>query len=138
MFEHANISYNKGKKEVLGYLFGEFKEKSVLIDDIVIPKQDATRISVKEAENDIEIIKKIRELDSSYIKKVHVGWYHSHPGLDCFLSGVDEETQKYWQLVNKRMVAIVIDNVQGKIGAFRVRIKGNLSSQYSIKINILD
>lgn len=138
MFEHADEAYKKDKKEVLGYLFGEFRENSIYIDDIVIPKQDATRISVKEAENDIEIIRKIRELDSKYVKKVHVGWYHSHPGLDCFLSGVDEETQKYWQLVNERMVAIVIDNVSRKIEAFRVKIKGNISSQYKVKIKIRD
>ncbi|MHA1783731.1 MAG: hypothetical protein ACTSVY_02360 [Candidatus Helarchaeota archaeon] len=138
MFENANMAYKKGRKEFLGFLFGIFREKSVYIDDIVIPKQEATKISVKEVENDIEIIKKIRELDAKFIKKVHVGWFHSHPGMGCFLSGVDEDTQKYWQLINERMVAIVIDNVKGIMKAFRVKTKGNITSQYEIKLRIID
>ena len=25
-----------------------------------------------------------------------VGWYHSHPGFGCWLSGVDINTQQVW------------------------------------------
>ena len=28
----------------------------------------------------------------------YVGWYHSHPGFGCWLSGI---TQKFMQMVNK-------------------------------------
>jgi len=136
MFEHAELTYKKGKKEALGFLFGNFLENEIIIDDFVIPTQVATKISVSETENDIEIIKKIKEFDLNSIKKVHVGWYHSHPGMGCFLSGIDEETQKYWQLINERMVAIVLDNISGDIEAFRVKIKANICAQYKLKLNI--
>ncbi len=54
-----------------------------------------------------------------------VGWYHSHPGFGCWLSGVDINTQQSFEALNKRAVAVVIDPIQsvkGKvvIDAFRL------------------
>ena len=62
MFEHADSVYKKGKKEALGFLFGNFLDNKIINDDLVIPQQTATKISVSEAENDIEIIKKIKDI----------------------------------------------------------------------------
>ena len=54
-----------------------------------------------------------------------VGWYHSHPGFGCWLSGVDISTQNSFEQLNERAVAVVVDPVQsvkGKvvIDAFRL------------------
>lgn len=54
-----------------------------------------------------------------------VGWYHSHPGFGVWMSGVDMHTQKSFEQLNPRAVAVVIDTVQsvkGKvvIDAFRM------------------
>jgi len=54
-----------------------------------------------------------------------VGWYHSHPGFGCWLSGVDINTQQSFEALNKRAVAVVVDPIQsvkGKvvIDAFRL------------------
>jgi 26S proteasome regulatory subunit N11 len=53
-----------------------------------------------------------------------VGWYHSHPGFGCWLSGVDVNTQQSFEQLNPRAVAVVVDPIQsvkGKvvIDAFR-------------------
>lgn len=53
-----------------------------------------------------------------------VGWYHSHPGFGCWLSGVDVNTQQSFEAINERCVAVVVDPIQsvkGKvvIDAFR-------------------
>ena len=54
-----------------------------------------------------------------------VGWYHSHPGYGCWLSGIDCSTQMLNQQFQEPFLAIVIDPVRtvaaGKveIGAFR-------------------
>mmetsp|Transcript_61234 Transcript_61234/g.133006 ORF Transcript_61234/g.133006 Transcript_61234/m.133006 type:complete len:216 (-) Transcript_61234:42-689(-) len=53
-----------------------------------------------------------------------VGWYHSHPGFGCWLSGVDINTQQSFEALNPRAVAVVVDpkqSVKGKvvIDAFR-------------------
>jgi 26S proteasome regulatory subunit N11 len=54
-----------------------------------------------------------------------VGWYHSHPGFGCWLSGTDCGTQKSFEQLHKRAVAVVVDPIQsvkGKvvIDAFRL------------------
>lgn len=54
-----------------------------------------------------------------------VGWYHSHPGYGCWLSGIDVSTEQTHQSYNDPFVAVVIDPDRtisaGKveIGAFR-------------------
>ena len=54
-----------------------------------------------------------------------VGWYHSHPGYGCWLSGIDVNTQMLNQEYTEPFLAIVIDPIRtqaaGKveIGAFR-------------------
>lgn len=37
-----------------------------------------------------------------------VGWYHSHPGFGCWLSGVDMNTQISFEQLNPRAVSIFI------------------------------
>lgn len=34
-----------------------------------------------------------------------VGWYHSHPGFGCWLSGVDMATQQSFEQLNARAVS---------------------------------
>lgn len=58
-------------------------------------------------------------------QEIVVGWYHSHPGFGCWLSGVDINTQQAFEALNDRSVAVVIDPIQsvrGKvvIDAFRL------------------
>ena len=54
-----------------------------------------------------------------------VGWYHSHPGFGCWLSGVDINTQQSFEALNQQAVVVVVDHIQsvkGKvvIDAFRL------------------
>jgi len=59
-----------------------------------------------------------------------VGWYHSHPGYGCWLSGIDVSTQFTQQTFQDPFLAVVIDPDRtisaGKveIGAFRTYPEG--------------
>lgn len=59
-----------------------------------------------------------------------VGWYHSHPGYGCWLSGIDVGTQLQNQQYQEPWLAVVIDPTRtvsaGKveIGAFRTFPEG--------------
>lgn len=59
-----------------------------------------------------------------------VGWYHSHPGYGCWLSGIDVSTQSTYQKHMDPWLAIVVDPNRtisaGKvdIGAFRCYPEG--------------
>ena len=48
-----------------------------------------------------------------------VGWYHSHPGFGCWLSGVDVNTQQSFEALNQRAVAVVVDPIQSVKGKVR-------------------
>lgn len=39
-----------------------------------------------------------------------IGWYHSHPGYGCWLSGIDVGTQMLNQQFQEPFVAIVVKN----------------------------
>lgn len=64
-------------------------------------------------------------LEQTGRKENVVGWYHSHPGFGCWLSSVDVNTQKTFEQLSPRAVAVVVDPIQsvkGKvvIDAFRL------------------
>ena len=51
-----------------------------------------------------------------------VGWYHSHPGFGCWMSGVDMNTQTSFEQLNARAVAVVIDPVQSVKGKVMIDV----------------
>jgi len=65
------------------------------------------------------------KFDFKLKKENIIGWYHSHPGFGCWLSGIDVQTQKLHQGFEDPYVAIVIDPIKSMrfgnidIGAFR-------------------
>jgi COP9 signalosome complex subunit 5 len=67
-----------------------------------------------------------------------VGWYHSHPGYGCWLSGIDVGTQQMQQKFNDPFVAVVIDPDRTisagrvEIGAFRTFPEDYRPSESSI------
>ena len=54
-----------------------------------------------------------------------VGWYHSHPGFGCWLSGVDINTQQSFETLSTRAVAVVVDPIQSVKGQHTHTVKHN-------------
>lgn len=59
-----------------------------------------------------------------------VGWYHSHPGFGCWLSGVDINTQQSFEALSERAVAVVVDPIQS--------VKGKVMVHTGLQIPYLD
>jgi len=116
--EHALKGYHEHNSEVIGYLIGQYKESWIEINDLIIPDQQGTNIHA-EITSELAIVEYLRK-NKRDINNVQVGWYHSHPSLSCFLSQIDIQTQKYWQKVNNRMVALVIDPIKNDVKCFRL------------------
>lgn len=117
-------------REVMGYLLGKVVNTSfIIMDSIPLPVVSTeTRVNAHEDAHEYSV-KFIEELSKSRPEKV-VGWYHSHPGYGCWLSGIDVNTQQDHQLAQDPFLAIVIDphktSSSGKvdIGAFRTYPRG--------------
>merc|ERR1711990_694372 len=100
--------------EVMGLMLGDF------VDDYTVRVADV----FVEAVDPVFQAKMLDMLKQTGRPEMVVGWYHSHPGFGCWLSGVDINTQQSFEALSDRAVAVVIDPIQsvkGKvvIDAFR-------------------
>lgn len=115
-----------GKLEVMGLMQGKFDgDTFIVMDAFALPVEGTeTRVSAQEQAYGYmfayqELIRRVGRLENV------VGWYHSHPGYGCWLSGIDVSTQKLNQQHEDPFLAVVVDPVRtcssGKveIGAFR-------------------
>eukprot|EP01136_Pigoraptor_vietnamica_P009888 Opistho-1_new@46894 len=111
--------------EVMGLMLGEFVDDyTVRVTDVFAMPQSGTGVSV-EAVDPVFQTKMLDMLKQTGRPEMVVGWYHSHPGFGCWLSGVDINTQQSFEQLNPRSVAVVVDPIQsvkGKvvIDAFRL------------------
>jgi COP9 signalosome complex subunit 5 len=115
-----------GSIEVMGLMMGKIEAHTFVVTDAFrLPVEGTeTRVNAQDEANEymVEFLQRAREqgqMDNA------VGWYHSHPGYGCWLSGIDVNTQKTQQQFSDPFCAIVIDPDRtvsaGKveIGAFR-------------------
>ena len=88
-----------------------------------------TRVNAGNEANEymVEVVEKAKSIGR---KENLVGWYHSHPGYGCWMSGIDCSTQMLNQQYQEPWLAVIIDPVRtcsaGKvdIGAFRTYPEG--------------
>lgn len=111
--------------EVMGLMLGEFVDDfTITCVDVFAMPQHGTGVSV-EAVDEVFQTNMLEMLKQTGRPQTVVGWYHSHPGFGCWMSGVDQNTQQSFERLHPRAVAVVIDTVQsvkGKvvIDAFRL------------------
>jgi len=110
--------------EVMGLMLGEYVDDyTVRVLDVFAMPQSGTGVSV-EAVDPVFQQQMVDMLKQTGRPELVVGWYHSHPGFGCWLSGVDVNTAASFEKLNPRSVSVVVDPIQsvkGKvvIDAFR-------------------
>ncbi|RKO92964.1 JAB1/Mov34/MPN/PAD-1 ubiquitin protease-domain-containing protein [Blyttiomyces helicus] len=120
-----------GNIEVMGLMQGKvFDETMVIMDAFALPVEGTeTRVNAQAEGYEymvsyMERAKEVGRLENA------IGWYHSHPGYGCWLSGIDVNTQMLNQQYTEPWLAVVIDPNRtisaGKveIGAFRTYPQG--------------
>lgn len=120
-----------GNVEVMGLMLGK-------VDGNVMIVMDAFALPVEGTETRVNAHAQAYEYMTAYLESSKqvgrlenaIGWYHSHPGYGCWLSGIDVSTQMLNQNFQDPWVAIVIDPIRtisaGKVNleAFRTYPKG--------------
>lgn len=114
-----------GSLEVMGLMQGYIAAETFVVTDAFrLPVEGTeTRVNAQDEANEYMVGYLQSCRDSGRMENA-VGWYHSHPGYGCWLSGIDVSTQDMQQLSGP-FVAVVIDPDRtisaGKveIGAFR-------------------
>jgi len=114
--------------EVMGLMVGDYiDDYTVKCVDVFAMPQAGTEASI-EAIDEAFQAKMHEMLKQTGRNEIVVGWYHSHPGFGCFLSSVDVNTQKSFEQLNNRFVAVVVDPIQsvrGKVVIDAFRSYGN-------------
>lgn len=111
--------------EVMGLMLGRFVDAyTIWVADVFAMPQSGTGVSV-EAVDPVYQKDMLDMLAATGRGENVVGWYHSHPGFGCWLSGVDQSTHQSFEQLDPRCVALVVDPIQsvrGKvvIDAFRL------------------
>lgn len=116
---------------MMGLMLGYVEHETFIVTDAMrLPVEGTeTRVNAQDEANEymINFLQKSRE--SGQLENA-VGWYHSHPGYGCWLSGIDVSTQHTQQSFSDPFLAVVIDPHRtisaGKveIGAFRTYPEG--------------
>ncbi|KAK0507717.1 hypothetical protein JMJ35_009606 [Cladonia borealis] len=119
-----------GSIEVMGLMQGKVLGDTFIVTDAFrLPVEGTeTRVNASESANEY-IVQYLQSCRDNGREDNVVGWYHSHPGYGCWLSGIDVDTEIIQQTFGDPFVAVVIDPDRtisaGKvdIGAFRTYSK---------------
>ncbi|KAH6724180.1 JAB1/Mov34/MPN/PAD-1 ubiquitin protease-domain-containing protein [Leptodontidium sp. MPI-SDFR-AT-0119] len=115
-----------GDIEVMGLMQGKIAGDTIIVTDAFrLPVEGTeTRVNAQDEANEYMVGYLQACRDQGKLENA-VGWYHSHPGYGCWLSGIDVSTQATQQTFSDPFLAVVIDPDRtisaGKveIGAFR-------------------
>ncbi|KAL6769348.1 hypothetical protein ACKKBG_A30665 [Auxenochlorella protothecoides x Auxenochlorella symbiontica] len=120
-----------GDLEVMGVMQGKvLGDTFVVMDAFPLPVEGTeTRVNAQ-AEAYEYMVEFLETNKASGREENIVGWYHSHPGYGCWLSGIDVGTQLTNQKYQEPFLAVVVDphrtEAAGKVelGAFRTYPEG--------------
>ncbi|RDI83299.1 Compactin diketide synthase [Venturia inaequalis] len=115
-----------GNLEVMGLMQGSIHGDTFVVSDAFRLPVEGTETRVNAQDDAMEYMVKFTTMAREHNQADNVvGWYHSHPGYGCWLSGIDVNTQASQQMFQDPFLAVVIDPDRtvsaGKveIGAFR-------------------
>jgi len=120
-----------GKLEVMGLMMGKIDGTTMVITDSFALPVEGTETRVNAHEEGYEYMVEYLNLIKQVGRQENaIGWYHSHPGYGCWLSGIDVSTEMLNQQFQEPWLAVVIDPTRtvsaGKveIAAFRTYPQG--------------
>ncbi|KAL9128939.1 MAG: hypothetical protein Q9217_002493 [Psora testacea] len=115
-----------GSIEVMGLMQGKISGDTFIVTDAFRLPVEGTETRVNAADEANEyLVQYLQSCRDNGRAENAVGWYHSHPGYGCWLSGIDVSTQNLQQSFQDPFIAVVIDPDRTisagrvEIGAFR-------------------
>lgn len=110
--------------EIMGMLQGKVVGTSlVILDSFALPVQGTeTRVNAGAEATEYMVAYFQGSQSGAGRPENLVGWYHSHPGYGCWLSGIDVSTQMNNQKHTDPFVAVVVSTLSPSSCAHRVII----------------
>jgi len=112
-----------GTIEVMGLVQGKVEgDTFIVLDSFALPVE-GTETRVNAGAEAIEYMAQYMGLSERAGRLENVcGWYHSHPGYGCWLSGIDVNTQLNNQKFQDPFIAVVIDPLR-TVSSGKVELK---------------
>ena len=99
-----------GSLEVMGLMQGKIAHETFVVMDAFPLPVEGTETRVNAHEQAYEYMAEYAECSRNGGRRENVvGWYHSHPGYGCWLSGIDVDTETSMQEFMDPFLAIVVD-----------------------------
>ncbi|KAJ2861829.1 COP9 signalosome catalytic subunit rri1 [Coemansia aciculifera] len=125
-----------GDIEVMGLMLGKVVGQTMVVLDAFALPVEGTETRVNAHHESYEyMVQYLEQCQAAGRQEPVIGWYHSHPGYGCWLSGIDVETQMLNQKFQEPFLAVVIDPKRtmsaGKVdlGAFRSFPEGHIAAK---------
>lgn len=139
MIKHSNKGAQQKPNpiEIVGFLYGAARGNDFLVTDAyetdVIGSETNVVMTPEASWKEIQYFGRIAKLGRC---DLHIGWYHSHPGLTCFFSQTDVISHRFYTAgVMSSGVGLVIDPVNtmasGKVqlGAYNTFKKNDFDTE---------
>lgn len=98
-----------GNIEVMGLMQGRVQGDTFIVMDSFALPVEGTETRVNALAEAYEYMVTYTDLSNKVQRRENViGWYHSHPGYGCWLSGIDVSTQLQNQQYQDPWVAVVV------------------------------
>ena len=119
--------------EIMGLMTGYVSGTTIVVTDAFrLPVEGTeTRVNAQTEADEYQVNFGVASREGGGQLENPIGWYHSHPGYGCWLSGIDVSTQMQQQMLLDPFVAVVIDpdrtvsSGRVEIGAFRTYPEGH-------------
>lgn len=107
-------SRSGGNIEVMGLMQGKVQGDTMYVMDAFALPVEGTETRVNAQNEAYEYMVTYMEQAKQVGRQENViGWYHSHPGYGCWLSGIDVGTQSLNQQYQEPFVAVVVSILLG-------------------------
>eukprot|EP01059_Diplonema_ambulator_P001488 TRINITY_DN1125_c0_g4_i1.p1 TRINITY_DN1125_c0_g4~~TRINITY_DN1125_c0_g4_i1.p1 ORF type:complete len:377 (+),score=100.75 TRINITY_DN1125_c0_g4_i1:56-1186(+) len=109
--------------EVMGVMQGYVTDNTLVVLDSFALPVEAHEVECNLTQQATEYLVGYKELAEKVGKgEPVIGWYHSHPGYQCFLSKTDCTSQRRYQQYSDPFLAVVVDPVR-TISTGKVEVK---------------
>ncbi|CAK9779721.1 putative COP9 signalosome complex subunit 5A [Cutaneotrichosporon oleaginosum] len=103
-----------GQYEIMGVMYGRVRDRAFWITDAVALPVQGTETRVNAGNEAMEYMVEFHSARNAAGQTENQrGWYHSHPGYGCWLSGIDVDTQMTNQTHQDPYLAVVVRSVRG-------------------------
>jgi len=105
--------------ETCGVLFGMMIDSAIELTHVLLPKQKGTHDSCVTTNEE-----QILEFQEQHSSLIMLGWVHTHPDYNAFLSSVDMHNHYLYQCMMPESIAIVVSPKFNEVGTFNLTETG--------------